>query len=456
MRLALPDKPLRDDMMWGFRPEFDDAAYLASKHSPRSAERFGDADHPVPDGRPLDQIVRDLCSAANVSQPFIWAKFIGETSFLTAATPLGKGYKAPLGYDCPDGGRDPRPQFYGVVPNIRGAINWWGQFRSKWEWERRLRDGLTGINVRPEGQGVNSETVKVRTAAEVAYLIYTPHLYSLRDFMGILGGEFPQLFEGESRTMSKYVEPIGDMSSRRTNVTLHGRSVHRPENVSGHNVFKGYSTWAENGHHGVGDGVDLFAEAGTEVYAIADGVQTKWQGDATRKEVIYLEGEDWLAVYAHINAAKEGTNLKVAKGELVGKVRSDLSDPHVHFELWLGGSAVHARTSGGLRDTMRAKLCLTSVVPQPGDPRLIVAKPAAGAQSLDGFLYLQVPSRWDNARGAIEVETAALAKWLAADGSGLPEFEHVREALDAMHITTKFDLTHLHDTSDPRVYVFAC
>jgi len=454
MRLRLPATRLRDGWVWGFRSDFDDEGYLRSRNSPRWNERFGDADHPVPDGQPLHAIIRDLCRQANVCQPFIWAKLIGETSFLTAQVPPGKGYKAPLGFDCPDDGRDPRPEYYGVLRNLRGAINWWGTFRGKWDWQRRLGEGVERVNVRREGSDTSFKTVRVRTAAEVAYLIYTPHLYSLHHFVSILSREFPALSEEGENPMGKYVEPIRDMGARPTNVTLHGRSVHRPVDVPGHNVFKGYTEWANNGHVGVGDAVDLNAPARTEVYAIADGVQTRWQGDMTRKEVIYLAGSDWLAVYAHINATHEGVNIPVAKGEVVGRLRSDLTTPHLHFELWLGGQAVHAPQPAQLRDLMRARLGLTPQQPVPGDPRLIVAKPAGDAPSIDGFLYLQIPSRWNHTENLIEADTRALGTWLGKDPAGLPEFEHIRVALDHMHVSARYDVSHLHSTPDPRVYVF--
>lgn len=290
MRLSLPEETLRDGMVWGFRPDFDDEAYLRALDSPRWDERFGDADHPLPDGRRLDEIVRELCGQADVCQPLIWAKFIGETSFLTARTPPGKGYKAPLGFDCPDGGRDPRPRYYGVVPNIRGAINWWGEFKQRWEWQRRLRDGVAEVNVLSERAGVQRETVRARSAAEVAYLIYTPHLYSLHDFMAILARSFPSLLKEE--------------------------------------------------------------------------------------------------------------------------------------------------------------------LPTPGDPRLIVAKPADDATSIDGLVYLEVPSRWNHAEGLIEADTRALGVWLNKDPSGLPDFEHIREALEHMGVSARYDLTHLSSDTNPRIYVF--
>jgi len=150
----------------------------------------------------------------------------------------------------------------------------------------------------------------------------------------------------------KLIPPLEDMERRRVNATLHGRSVPRDADVPGHNVFKGYGEWARNGHVGVGDGVDLFADGGDQVVAIGDCVQTVWRNDGEKLEVIYLEGDGWLAVYAHINARHEGTDIEIEAGEVVGWVRKDLSDPHLHFELWIDGKAVTAETGEGLRDEM--------------------------------------------------------------------------------------------------------
>ena len=154
-------------------------------------------------------------------------------------------------------------------------------------------------------------------------------------------------------------EPILHLATRRVNATLHGRSVHRPVDVPGHNVFKGYGIWSVNGHVGVGDAVDLFGDAGEAVFAIADGVQVQWQGDTTRKERVYIAGHvngmAYIAVYAHINAVQEGQNIPVKRGTIVGHLRSDLADPHLHFELWLAGNTLHAPTPDALRDKIAAK-----------------------------------------------------------------------------------------------------
>lgn len=131
--------------------------------------------------------------------------------------------------------------------------------------------------------------------------------------------------------------PISQFATRRTNRTLHGRSVYHPGDLPGHNVFKGYS------RPGTGDAVDLFCGAKTPVYAVADGVVTRWQNDATKKEVVYVEGRGVTTVYAHIDFY-QGFRVggPISEGETVGRVRADLNDPHLHFELWVNGESVSA------------------------------------------------------------------------------------------------------------------
>jgi murein DD-endopeptidase MepM/ murein hydrolase activator NlpD len=146
--------------------------------------------------------------------------------------------------------------------------------------------------------------------------------------------------------------PIDGFNSSRINQTLHGRSVYRPEDVPGHNVFKGYTL------SGSGDALDI---AGTgwksPVYAVCDGAITRWQFDTQRLEVIYFEGvEDGksvVAVYAHINRDESiKLGARVPKGTKLGVIRGDLSDPHLHFELWVDGASVSAPSPTTLRGKM--------------------------------------------------------------------------------------------------------
>jgi len=164
--------------------------------------------------------------------------------------------------------------------------------------------------------------------------------------------------------MPKLVAPIERFATARVNRTLHGRSVYRDSNVPGHNVFRGWSTWAQNGHTGVGAGLDIMGQGWrTPVVAICDCTQTLWRNDATKLEVIYIEAPGVVAVYAHINARHEGTGKRWRKGETIGVVRGDLGDPHLHFELWLDGKAVAAPSPEKLRALMLAEFGAAETTP---------------------------------------------------------------------------------------------
>lgn len=230
--------------------------------------------------------------------------------------------------------------------------------------------------------------------------------------------------------MSPLRPPLAGLDHCRVNNTLHGRSVHRPADVPGHNVFKGYNA------PGTGDAVDLFCPAGSPVVAIADCKQTRHSNDATRLEVVYLEGDGWLAVYAHINAMQEGTGDRLRAGQVVGHVRGDLDDPHLHFELWCNGQAMHAPTPAGLRSKLVALM-------EPASPRLILA---AG----NPLWYKPVKATYDPA-GRFDVDTEDLCALFGA--APLPEATMpIREALAALGLTAQFNPEHMGDETNPRMY----
>lgn len=148
--------------------------------------------------------------------------------------------------------------------------------------------------------------------------------------------------------------PFADWPTR-INATLHGRSVYRPVDVPGHNVFKGYSTWETNGHDGVGDAVDLFAPGRTAVLAMHDGAITEWRNDASRLEVVYLEGGGLITVYAHVNFNEAyRVGAKLSAGDPIARVRGDLTDPHLHLEVWADGKAISGRTPAALLDALKS------------------------------------------------------------------------------------------------------
>ena len=165
--------------------------------------------------------------------------------------------------------------------------------------------------------------------------------------------------------MRKLIAPIEDFDSARINNTLHGRSVYKSADDQGHNVFKGWSTWQDNGRKGVGAGLDVGGKGWkTPIMAICDGMITRWVNDMKKLEVIYFEAPGVVAVYAHVNYTPElpvGTYVK--QGQPLGVVRGDLNWPHLHFELWLNRRAVAAPSPIQLRALMLTKFAAEHGVP---------------------------------------------------------------------------------------------
>ena len=158
--------------------------------------------------------------------------------------------------------------------------------------------------------------------------------------------------------------PIANLRTARINRSLHGRSVHRPENLSGHNVFKGYTA------PGTGDALDVEGVGWrTEVVAVCAGRLTNWRMDGTKREVVYLEGRDGdrevIAIYAHIDVDESKLGRDISPGEPIGRVRGDLSWDHLHFELWIDGTAVSAPTPEKLRAAMLEEFTDENDTPDP-------------------------------------------------------------------------------------------
>ncbi len=135
------------------------------------------------------------------------------------------------------------------------------------------------------------------------------------------------------------------LGSYRLNRTLHGRSVHRPKDVPGHNVVRGWS------RPGTSDALDLFCTAGTPVYAMHAGHITRIADPDGRLSCIYIDSLHNVTVYAHIKL-KWWVRLKksVRAGQCIGYVGRKLADPHLHMEAEVAGVTLYGKTPRALRD----------------------------------------------------------------------------------------------------------
>ena len=141
---------------------------------------------------------------------------------------------------------------------------------------------------------------------------------------------------------------IHNVNNYRCNVTLHGRSVYRVVNVSGHNVVRYYNV------PGKGDALDIFATSGTTVFACHSGRITRVFDRAGILSGCYLEGIEHgmkvITVYAHLHLKDYiQVGFRLDEGAVIGYVGDKLKDPHVHFELEYGAKIYSARTPALLR-----------------------------------------------------------------------------------------------------------
>ncbi|MDR3341779.1 MAG: M23 family metallopeptidase [Treponema sp.] len=89
-------------------------------------------------------------------------------------------------------------------------------------------------------------------------------------------------------------------------------------------------------------GLDLAAPAGTEVFAVQDGVVTELGEDPIYgKYIILRHGENWVSLYGHLSKIETVLRSRVESGSVIGRVGStgQSTGPHLHFELRQNGKA---------------------------------------------------------------------------------------------------------------------
>lgn len=95
-------------------------------------------------------------------------------------------------------------------------------------------------------------------------------------------------------------------------------------------------------------GIDIAAEAGEPVYAVAEG-EVIYAGDGLRgygNVIIVAHGQRLTSLYAHNSELKVKQGDHVSQGSLIALMGSTghSTGPHVHFELRQGDVAVNPRT----------------------------------------------------------------------------------------------------------------
>ncbi len=106
-------------------------------------------------------------------------------------------------------------------------------------------------------------------------------------------------------------------------------------------------------------GIDIAAEAGDPVFAIADGLVTEAEWRDDRGNIVVVDHSDgWSSTYAQLEEMAVEPEQRVTQGQIVGRAGStgESSGPHLHFELHYHDRAVnpldHLPSHPDLRDLL--------------------------------------------------------------------------------------------------------
>lgn len=94
-------------------------------------------------------------------------------------------------------------------------------------------------------------------------------------------------------------------------------------------------------------GIDIFAEKGTSVLSICDGVVTAVTNRGIGGKTVWVKSDDyaWSAYYAHLDVQKVVQGQLVKKGQLLGTVgntgNAKHTPAHLHFGIYKGRSPVN-------------------------------------------------------------------------------------------------------------------
>ena len=92
------------------------------------------------------------------------------------------------------------------------------------------------------------------------------------------------------------------------------------------------------------EGIDFYANPGTEVYATADGTIKSAKYSATFGKVITIDhGYKLITLYAHLSEFNVSVGQKIKRGQIIGYVGSTglSSGPHLHYEVHLNHKEVN-------------------------------------------------------------------------------------------------------------------
>jgi murein hydrolase activator len=85
----------------------------------------------------------------------------------------------------------------------------------------------------------------------------------------------------------------------------------------------------------INNGIDIEVPEGTSVRSVADGKITSIMFIPGYENIVIINhGDEFMTVYAHIKSISVKEKQKVKAGHVIGKSKTGISGPQVHFEIW--------------------------------------------------------------------------------------------------------------------------
>ena len=208
--------------------------------------------------------------------------------------------------------------------------------------------------------------------------------------------------------------------------------------------------WAASGHGGIDYGVS----EGTAVVAAADGTVSYNDGKALGQVIRVTHAGNFATQYAHLSRKSAPSGATVKQGELIGysgNSGTQSTGPHLHFELWQGGTRVNPAPFLGIGFSASALQSSTWGEASAGifnagsapAPSLVTAG-TSGVQGGTQARAIQVSPISGNASSASSTATKGMGGTIAGRSMGSRYLSNVRGASEGILNVTQDGPVNVH------------
>ncbi len=128
----------------------------------------------------------------------------------------------------------------------------------------------------------------------------------------------------------------------------HNNEIQGKESIKVNGFFISYPFEKNNSPYSLGEyahsGIDIIADKGTKVLAVADGKVTKAEfGSAYGYHIVIEHTDGYETLYAHLQEIKVSVGDTITAGDEIGTVGATgmATGPHLHLELRCNGESIN-------------------------------------------------------------------------------------------------------------------